>query len=397
MRRHAGAVEPPVTPGAILAIGTACRAEQGVCEMEEVRLWKIDRDGSQLPRVERVESVNAVATEKLLEDLLAHSPEVLMDGLTIIGRQNETAGGPLDLLGVDDDGNLVVFELKRGELTRDAVAQVVDYASWLASLDSEKLCEHIAETSGRNGTEKIASFPDWYRENFEGKSVGDIGRPRMVLVGLGADDKAKRMVEFLAAGNVDISLITFYGFTENGETLLARHVEVEGSATKETNRYRATKAANQEKFEQRLRQHGVEEFYSSLLDAFGASLKGKGTAYPNANGHTFYFPDQTESGAPTTRAYAGFSVPDGKVPRAVLVLHPRAAGQVGAQDLEDLAKMLGAAMSRHASGTVEFSINATVNAAGIRKAIENVGAAVVRAWEDRRRATDGSLPQATVA
>ena len=90
-----------------------------------------------VPRAARVDGVDAVAAEKLLEDILAHSPEVLMEGLTIIGRQNETAGGPLDLLGLDDDGKLVVFELKRGELTRDAVAQVLDYASWLAALESD--------------------------------------------------------------------------------------------------------------------------------------------------------------------------------------------------------------------------------------------------------------------
>lgn len=365
--------------------------------MEEVRLWKIDHHDSESPRVVQVESVNAVETEKLLEDVLAHSPEVLLEGLTIIGRQNETAGGPLDLLGVDEDGNLVVFELKRGELTRDAVAEVVDYASWLASLDTEKLSEHITEMSGRNGTQKIGGFPDWYRENFEQRSVGDIGRPRMVLVGLGADDKAKRMVEFLAAGNVDISLITFYGFTENGETLLARHVEVEANATKETNRYRETKAENQEKFRERLRQQGVEDFYGRLVDSFGASLKGKGTPYPNANRHTFYFPDQTDSGTPTTRAYAGFVVPDGKPRRAVLVLQPRAATQIGTQNLEVLAKTLVATMSRHPSGTVDFSLDAGIALVGIEQAIEKVGAAVVRASEERRRATDPAMQASTTA
>lgn len=366
--------------------------------MEEVRLWKIDNRESEAPRVARVESVNRVETEKLLEDVLAHSPEVLMEGLTIVGRQNETAGGPLDLLGVDDGGSLVVFELKRGELTRDAIAQVVDYASWLASLDAEQLGEHITEMSGRNGTQKIENFSDWYREkNFEGKSVGDIGRPRMVLVGLGADDRAKRMVEFLAAANVDISLITFHGFTEDGKTLLARQVEVEANATKETNRYRETKAENQEKFKHRLRQQGVGEFYGKLLEAFEASLRGKGTAYPNANGHTFYFPDQTDDGRPTTRAYAGFSVPDGKGGRVMLGLQPRSANQIGAQDLERFAKMLGSSMSRHPSGIVEFTLDATATAADIKQAIEQVGAAVARGWEERRKATDPSTQTQTVA
>ncbi len=43
-------------------------------------------------RAERVEGVNAVSAEKLLEDVLARSPDVLMEGLTIVGRQNDTEG-----------------------------------------------------------------------------------------------------------------------------------------------------------------------------------------------------------------------------------------------------------------------------------------------------------------
>ena len=47
--------------------------------------------------------------------------------------------GPLDLLGIDQDGDLIVFELKRGTLTREAVAQIIDYASYLDSLKRETL------------------------------------------------------------------------------------------------------------------------------------------------------------------------------------------------------------------------------------------------------------------
>ena len=61
-----------------------------------------------------------------------------MEGLTLVGRQTPTEGGPLDLLGVDADGRLVVFELKRGTLSRDAVAQVVDYASYLNAMESDR-------------------------------------------------------------------------------------------------------------------------------------------------------------------------------------------------------------------------------------------------------------------
>ena len=45
------------------------------------------------------EAVDNTETEKSLEDLLVTSPDLLMPGLTLIGRQVPTDGGPLDLLG----------------------------------------------------------------------------------------------------------------------------------------------------------------------------------------------------------------------------------------------------------------------------------------------------------
>ena len=78
---------------------------------------------------------------------MAH-PELLEDGLTLVGRQAPTAGGWLDLLGVDRDGRLVIFELKRGSLGRDAVTQVLDYASAISAKSVESLnpCDDGFET-----------------------------------------------------------------------------------------------------------------------------------------------------------------------------------------------------------------------------------------------------------
>ena len=87
---------------------------------------------------------------------------MLMPGLTLVGRQMPTDGGVLDLLGVDRDGRLVVFELKKEMLTRDAVAQIIDYCSWLESLTEVELAKHIVEHSGRDGIDKIDDLESWY-------------------------------------------------------------------------------------------------------------------------------------------------------------------------------------------------------------------------------------------
>ena len=112
--------------------------------MDDIHLWSID--GSE---VTQLQPSNRTESEQLLEETLVQNPGLLMKGLTLVGRQTPTAGGPLDLLGVDAEGRLVVFELKRGVLSRDAVAQVVDYASYLDGMDLSKLLQPHIRTIGR--------------------------------------------------------------------------------------------------------------------------------------------------------------------------------------------------------------------------------------------------------
>jgi len=103
--------------------------------MDELKLWAIE-DASSVVELEPQRQMEA---ESLLEDTLVANPDLLMPGLKLIGRQTPTAGGPLDLLGVDRYGRLSLFELKRGTLTREAVAQVIDYAADLEAMDLTEL------------------------------------------------------------------------------------------------------------------------------------------------------------------------------------------------------------------------------------------------------------------
>ncbi len=153
--------------------------------MKEIKLWSLEKDDGGRLLVSQVESMEQTDTEQQLEEIIAGNPGLLMSGLILVGRQTPTPGGPLDLLGVDEDGNLVVFELKRGKLSREAVAQVIDYASYLSSLDAESLGRHISERSGEGGIDKIEDFLNWYQEKFPNSSPEDYtGNPRMMLVGL---------------------------------------------------------------------------------------------------------------------------------------------------------------------------------------------------------------------
>ena len=199
--------------------------------MEKIEIWEVA--SGRHTATSLLSTIDGTKTEEELEDILVRSPDMLERGLQLVGRQTPmTGGGYLDLLAVDGDGRLVVFELKRGTLTRDAVAQVVDYASDLNAVELEDLAKLVANHSGSCDIPKIDDFIDWYDRQNEGKSIESLTPPRMVLVGLGVDNAAERMVKFLVDGGVEISLVTFQGFEHDTRTLLARHMEVDSRSAK---------------------------------------------------------------------------------------------------------------------------------------------------------------------
>ena len=191
--------------------------------MEELRLWSVAESGEAEP----LAPLQQMPTELAFEELLVRNPAMLDSGLKLVGRQTPTQSGWLDLLAVDEDGRLVVYELKRGTLAREAVTQVLDYASDLDAMSTSDLAEHIAQRSGNDGIQSIDEFEQWYAENFGGDDLSRLLSPRMVLVGLGVDPVAERMARFISGGRVDLSVLTFHGFMHGEEKLLARQLEVE--------------------------------------------------------------------------------------------------------------------------------------------------------------------------
>lgn len=100
--------------------------------------------------VERIKSDN-IDYERYFESWLENSPALLLDdedgGNTVlwIGRQVTANVGTVDkfpdLIGIDASGDLIIVELKKGKTPRDIIAQILEYASWGASLEYNDLDE----------------------------------------------------------------------------------------------------------------------------------------------------------------------------------------------------------------------------------------------------------------
>jgi Endonuclease NucS len=346
--------------------------------MEEIKLWRIIGEADGKSRAVAVDSITQTSTEELLEEVLTGSPDLLMAGLHLIGRQAETPGGPLDLLGVDQDGRLVVFELKRGKLTRDAIAQAIDYGSYLAGLEPEELCHHVDENSGKGGTEAIKDFAQWYQSQFQ-RPVSDIGRPRIVLVGLGVDERAKRMVEFLAQCELDMSLITFHGFMQGNETVLARQVEIRSHTP--VGQVKSTKLVNQVKLDKLLAELDIKENYESLATALKEGLGDSAYQWPNPAGYSFYLAEVAESGGPANRAYVALYAPQAHNGKIQILLQARAVSATGEESLKALASALGSSFTSKSSGLGEIWIDGHKSATTYTENLKALGQAIAGGWK----------------
>ena len=245
---------------------------------DEIKIWAMDGSGgaTPLPLAQQTDS------ERLLEDTPGQQPGYADAGPDLVGRQTRTDDGWLDLLGVDEDGRLVVFELKRGTLSRDAVAQVVDYASFLDAKSEPELVNYISERSGLPDVDKNEGFEEWYGYKFGGNESASLKPVRMVLVGLGVDERTNRMAQFLANQGVEISLLTFHGYNHHGSTLLARRERVEAAAEQEEkarSRGRLGRRKRRELLDNHVHEHAkqsweTQELWNSVLGMFQENFPG---------------------------------------------------------------------------------------------------------------------------
>ena len=259
--------------------------------MEDIKLWQLE--GS---RATPLASNNRLESEHLFEETLVGNPSLLIEGLTLVGRQTPTDGGPLDLLGVDGDGKLTVFELKRGTLSRDAVAQIIDYASDLNEMELGDLVARIEKGLGQHGIDEIEDFQQWYEGQFD--ELESLKPLRLFLVGLGVDATTERMVRFLAENSaMDISLLTFHGFDQDGRTLLAKQVEVKAGDEVRSGRRRRrrTKEQLREVFNGKLGRSEVAGLFKEVRVMFEAAWPTSATR-PNTRGLSWKLKNLTGSG-----------------------------------------------------------------------------------------------------
>jgi len=155
-----------------------------------------------------------------LESWIASNPSIVGPELVIIGRQVSTKSGPLDLLAIDRTGNIVIIELKRDILPREALAQAIDYASDAADWNIERISEICTKYTGKSLDDLMNEhFPDLNLENININET-----QRIILVGFSIDSALERMINWLSDHyNVNINAVLLrYTRTKSGDELLTK-------------------------------------------------------------------------------------------------------------------------------------------------------------------------------
>lgn len=156
----------------------------------EIKAWQIINN--------RLEPLDNALTEEGhkeidLQKWINSYPEILGEGIKIIGEKVRFENNiEADLIGIDKSGNIIVIELKRNESSRDTLAQAIDYASAISSLDIEFLDEICLKKNGKKLDELL-------KDELLNDDINiNIEQPKIMIISFSIDRSLERMVEWLS-------------------------------------------------------------------------------------------------------------------------------------------------------------------------------------------------------
>ena len=204
-----------------------------------------------------------------LEEWVHEHPELVMDGLTWVGRQVTLPDRSRpDLIGVTREGQLVVTELKRGRIDIGSLTQAFHYVLAIAAAGIGTILPRLELDE-----QQLELMPE------EDDALGlDLA---ILLVGTARAPELDRAAAFLSDRGLSVPMrtVTFASFEDpHGEVLLAREVEDHEQEGEEdiTPRQRSSRAARTEWVQQRARELEVADIVEEALrtaDRLGLKVK----------------------------------------------------------------------------------------------------------------------------
>ncbi|RPF29014.1 hypothetical protein [Georgenia muralis] len=212
--------------------------------------------------------------EAQLEAWVKHDPTMIAPGLRWLGQQVIFPDrSRLDLLGLSQEGGIVLAELKRGPVDVATLSQALHYVLWLGSMDPDDLLGRLRLSGDDAATTRQALQNEGAREI------------SIVLIGTGRAPELDQAVQFLVASGftVPVSIVTFTSFVDpSGAVFLTRETEDHQVAAEDvTPRQQGTRRAKVEWVLEQAREHGVQDAFQDAI-ALAGDLGLRIKPWPNS-------------------------------------------------------------------------------------------------------------------
>lgn len=191
-------------------------------------IWKVDKKPTKLP-------FSALKNENELEEMICEDMSILDERWLLIGHQVPTEyGGILDILAIDESGNLIIIELKKNKTPRDVVTQTIDYASWVKMLDSAKIAD-IYKKYGKGVNKGYDSLDEALKNKFKKSfSEDEVNNShQLVIVASELDLSTERIIKYLSDYEIPINNVFFNMFSDGENRYLSRAWLIDPAETQE--------------------------------------------------------------------------------------------------------------------------------------------------------------------
>jgi len=190
-------------------------------------MFRIDTQNKQATPLKKASFSDLKLSERQdLQEWIVNHPHILGENLLIIQKEFagfSDTGERLDLLALDEKGQLVIIENKLDDSGRDVTWQALKYVSYCATLTRDEIEEifqkYLDSTSGGSAEEKIAEFFD-EQDNEEVHLNTAEKKQRIILVAAHFRKEVTSTVLWLRDNNIDIKCVKITPYTEDEKLYL---------------------------------------------------------------------------------------------------------------------------------------------------------------------------------
>lgn len=174
-----------------------------------------------------------------IQEWVRKTPDILGENLLILSMEFDrfsNSSDRLDLLALDEDGNLVVIELKRDSAAGLADLQAIRYAAMVSSMRVDMVAPYFVAYCARYCNKQISLSEA--KEEIRSFVVTDgfaefSNKPRIILCSEGFSQEITTTVLWLRQSNIDITCVKITPYHFNGQSIIVPNVIIPLQEAKE--------------------------------------------------------------------------------------------------------------------------------------------------------------------